>query len=248
MTSDIRDFRNNTDKIESSHPSQKMIIDFAYFREAINIEEVADLLGIETDKNGAFLCPSHNDQNHASAKMKPMCNTWRCFTCNAGGSAIDLVMAVRGGNAKDACLFLEKYFPGGIKYLQPEEDKEDYPEIPISIMKLIGMKRNPYMENVIRDKQSGINQAMSYQISKIEATNLLLDKMLNYQQNMENFYRTILSQYPALDKQAKEYLFTETKRKKQIVEPYIQMLRDYNIECTTSKDMNSMTPWLDKEA
>jgi hypothetical protein len=59
----------------------------------IPIEQSASRLGIVVTK-GKFLCPSHDDHN-PSASINPDGVHWKCFSCGAGGSAIDLVMAVR---------------------------------------------------------------------------------------------------------------------------------------------------------
>ena len=58
----------------------------------IPIVQAASRFGIEVIK-GKFLCPSHDDHD-PSASTNPDGIHWKCFSCGAGGSAIDLVKAV----------------------------------------------------------------------------------------------------------------------------------------------------------
>ena len=58
----------------------------------IPIDQAASRFGIEVVR-GKFLCPSHDDRN-PSASINPDSTHWKCFSCGAGGSAIDLVKAV----------------------------------------------------------------------------------------------------------------------------------------------------------
>jgi len=65
----------------------------------IPIANACKRLGIEVTKSGHFLCPAHGDTGKKSkvgnahiVKGKP--SNWTCFACKAGGSAIDLYMAV----------------------------------------------------------------------------------------------------------------------------------------------------------
>jgi hypothetical protein len=59
----------------------------------IPIDQAASRLGIVVTK-GKFLCPSHDDHD-PSASIDSDGVHWKCFSCGVGGSAIDLVMAVR---------------------------------------------------------------------------------------------------------------------------------------------------------
>jgi hypothetical protein len=75
-------------------PSRKVEPDLSRYANArIPIQQAASWLGVEITK-GKFLCPSHDDHD-PSASVNPDGIHWKCFPCGAGGSAIDLVMAVR---------------------------------------------------------------------------------------------------------------------------------------------------------
>lgn len=74
--------------------SRKVEPDLSRYANArIPIQQAASWLGVEITK-GKFLCPSHDDHD-PSASVNPDGIHWKCFPCGAGGSAIDLVMAVR---------------------------------------------------------------------------------------------------------------------------------------------------------
>jgi hypothetical protein len=67
----------------------------ADFKAATDTVDVAERLGLEVRRrgaNGTVRCPVHEDRS-PSCSLRPQ--GWKCFSCGAGGSAIDLVMAVR---------------------------------------------------------------------------------------------------------------------------------------------------------
>lgn len=51
--------------------------------------------GIETDYHGRFLCPFHEDKS-PSGKVYTSSGRWRCFACDIGGDAVDLVRRLHG--------------------------------------------------------------------------------------------------------------------------------------------------------
>lgn len=61
-------------------------------------------LGI-TLSHGRFLCPAHADHT-PSASISKSKNLWKCWSCGAGGNAIDLTMLVLNKNFKSACEWL----------------------------------------------------------------------------------------------------------------------------------------------
>jgi hypothetical protein len=71
-----------------------------YANARIPIEQAASRFGIEITKS-KFLCPSHDDHD-PSASVDPDGIHWKCFSCGAGGSAIDLLMAIRQCDADTA--------------------------------------------------------------------------------------------------------------------------------------------------
>lgn len=168
-------------------------IDWDFFRQEIDIEEVADLLGIERIKNGFFLCPSHGD-SRPSAQIRPKSNSWCCYTCGAGGSCLDLVQAINGGELIDAALYLNKYFPGGIKQKTPNEQAfdEEIPDIDKDLLKKIGLIRNPFIpikvRDVINEKDDRLTSKLStYTISKTDAARIVLEKAKEFRETMKSF-------------------------------------------------------------
>lgn len=61
-------------------------------------------LGI-TLRHGRFLCPAHADHS-PSASISKSKNLWKCWSCGAGGNAIDLTMLVLNKDFKEACEWL----------------------------------------------------------------------------------------------------------------------------------------------
>jgi len=81
-------------KVEPSQNPQR------YDDARIPIEQAAGRFGIEIVKD-KFLCPSHDDHD-PSASVDPDGIHWKCFSCGAGGSAIDLLMIIRQCDADTA--------------------------------------------------------------------------------------------------------------------------------------------------
>ena len=67
--------------------------DIDAIKEKLDIITVAEHLGIDVARRGDSLCPRHNGR---SLRFFQATNSWSCFGCQAGGSAIDLIMFVLG--------------------------------------------------------------------------------------------------------------------------------------------------------
>lgn len=64
-----------------------MAIDFKALNEAVDIKDVADLIGLRVDRRSFCLCPFHGDKNPS---MVVKGHRYRCFACGANGDSIDL--------------------------------------------------------------------------------------------------------------------------------------------------------------
>ncbi len=86
----------------------------------IPIKDVCERLHLE-HKNKRYRCvnPQHPDK-HPSMSIFIGSNTWKCFSCDAGGSVIDLVQFACGCEFLDACRWLAREFsiqiPEGTAY------------------------------------------------------------------------------------------------------------------------------------
>lgn len=69
----------------------------------ISIAEVARYLGVTVPKQGSTTCPlpDHEDSN-PSFSIFADGSRWKCYGCNRGGGAIDLVKEFHGGSFIDA--------------------------------------------------------------------------------------------------------------------------------------------------
>lgn len=60
-------------------------------------------------RNHWAACPFHADKT-PSLNIDSDKNRWHCFSCGAGGSAIDLVMKIRDVGFREACEIIERDF------------------------------------------------------------------------------------------------------------------------------------------
>lgn len=65
-------------------------------REISPRDYVEALTGEPVDRYGRFCCPAHDDTNPSAVAYEEPGRGWYCFTCGAGGSAIDLARFVTG--------------------------------------------------------------------------------------------------------------------------------------------------------
>ena len=84
---------------------------FTQVKELTNIVAVAERYGIEINKHNKALCIFHDDK---TASMSFKDNYFKCFSCEAKGSAIDLVMQLFNLTAIDACKKINVDFSLGL--------------------------------------------------------------------------------------------------------------------------------------
>ena len=76
--------------------------------EELNIEKVADKLGIDVKRHKA-LCFMHNDHTPSITFSKTK-NVYKCWVCGVGGGPIKLVQDKEGWTFQEACFWLAKEF------------------------------------------------------------------------------------------------------------------------------------------
>lgn len=200
----------------------KLNIDWEHFRSDIDISEVAGHLGIEMiGKGGSFLCPSHNDTNNPSARIRPKSNSWHCFTCGAGGTCLDLVQAVNGGTILEAAQYLETIYPGGIEVVGDVTEEEQEVKIPDNLLKQIGLKRNPFAVQTVRvpvasadntnEKNPVVFEQKRYYIDPLQAAELVLDHCMEYRNKHAKMVKQIEKLYPGLNQEAVTYMHEKNK-------------------------------------
>ena len=69
------------------------------------IEGVAQRLGLDVSR-GRFLCPAHTDHTPSASISRKNPGHWKCWSCGAGGNAIDLTMLVLNKDFREACEWL----------------------------------------------------------------------------------------------------------------------------------------------
>ena len=209
-------------------------IDWSFFRD-IPIWDVIEVLGLEADrKNGLFACPAHND-SHPSAKVYEEENNWHCFVCKTSGTTIDLVMHANGCNTLDAIHFLNSYFPGGIKEEELEPGMPSTPIIDTKILQAIGLKRNPFAMISINDTL--LKNRVQMEISKVDATMLILSKIDAYIEKVANFTVNVYTTFPNFEKnpEAIREINYRTMEMIDSIREYVPVLENYLIELGTSR-------------
>lgn len=220
---------------------QTMHIDFNYFRNEVDIAEVADLLGLKVSRNHSFFCPCHPDTKNPSAKIRPKNNTWKCFTCaDVGGSPLDLVQAVQGGSIRDAALFLNEYFPGGIEYV--DSDRSEIPVIPPNLLAKIGLKHNPFFSQrvcgIAQEKADKITYTAAKDFQELDqewlvcAAELVVSKCAEYLLKLKDYKTHLFHFFPELDKNARDYILQRTEEEASSV----LILRDTMMEYICDHD------------
>lgn len=211
-------------------------IDWSFFRE-IPIWDVIEVLGLETDrKNGLFTCPAHND-THPSAKVYENENNWHCFACKTSGTTIDLVMHANGCNTLEAIHFLNQYFPGGIKEEEIDPNAPIIPILPKEILSAIGVKKSPYTTVRLHDKLA--KESFNVELSKIDATMLILSKIDEYVDRITKFVSNIYTTFPELEKNPSAIREINYRTIDMIEEmkSYIPILENYLLELGTTRKL-----------
>ena len=138
---------DNQNQTSSQPKMRKLNYDQDYLKQ-VPIREIAEILGINVDVKGKFECPCHfkylgKIDEHASGSLDEARNRWNCFSCEGGGSTIDLVMETKGCNFNEAMKFLVKYYPEADK---SEEKAVSYqrPFYQTDFYQSIGFNKNPY--------------------------------------------------------------------------------------------------------
>jgi DNA primase len=74
-------------------------------KRSIDLVELFRSYGIDVKQKGAqheCCCPFHEGDDTPSLKITPDKGLWNCFGCDAGGSAVDLVMRMDGLDVAEA--------------------------------------------------------------------------------------------------------------------------------------------------
>ena len=227
------------------------------FYNSLPIDEVAELLGIEIDQKGWFLCPSasHNDTK-PSAKYDPIKNCWKCFSCpgSTGGSALNLVMEHEQLECKDAALFLSKYYPEGVKYpnnISKEDDEIEIPILDMRFLKEVGITKNPFVTHIIQgdiniDEYKGYKKYKSFKeqkelwITHRDASEMLIEKLADFIRFCTQRKTDLIREFPDFDSNAINVINDTINKKITLASTNIIMLQDYlkQLEEVEEKEKN----------
>ena len=87
-------------------------------KRAVTAKQAAEMYGLPFDRAGWARCPLHSD-HRPSLMLYDGTRGWHCFQCGAGGSVIDLVMALKGITCDQAMVRLDSDFSLGIVGRKP---------------------------------------------------------------------------------------------------------------------------------
>lgn len=82
-------------------------------KERVTVRQAAEMYGLPFDRAGWAKCPLHSDRR-PSLMLYDGARGWHCFQCGAGGSVIDLVMALKNITCDQAMVRLDSDFNLGI--------------------------------------------------------------------------------------------------------------------------------------
>ena len=94
---------------------------FQACRERVSAEEAARFYGVIPDRSGRALCPFHNDRHPSLSFHK---GYFRCWSCGASGSAIDLAARLFGLTPLGAVRKLDGDFHLGLALDRPSTPQE----------------------------------------------------------------------------------------------------------------------------
>jgi hypothetical protein len=216
---------------------QKPRFEMEYFR-MIPIKQVLNAEGIEV-VNGKFCCPGHNDSHPSAVLMKTKLNDikahvddyygWHCFVCGSGGDAISLIQTIHNYNFKEACVALWKMglVPNeAIKFKDKNEvnKEDDFPEIPVSLIRAIGLKNNPIYGGHVNIEGKSVTKIT---LPPADAAELILQKLIEYKHSIISYGKDVCRDFDGLNTDAIESIVKTTKERARQIDYYISSFRDY---------------------
>lgn len=207
---------------------KKMIIDWNHFNTLPLIPTregelgVLDVLNIEYNKRTKkFLCQEHDDTN-PSAKVSGEHNEkYRCYVCGAWGRALDLLGSVYNLSPKEAAVYLDDFFPGGI---EEREELFTAPFISKIQLQALGLKKNPLHSVSLGNK----NTPEKYTLETSEAIGLLLDKIDGYFDRTMSYIQGIFKSFPDISAEDKSYMIAKSRKDIEWSMNLKERLREYD--------------------
>jgi len=95
---------------------------FDTIKEVLPITNILTFYGVEVKKQNKALCPLHNEKS-PSFTIYPKTNSWHCFGCGIGGTAIDFVMAYCGLDSLEAAKKIDMDFGLGLFDYKPTPEE-----------------------------------------------------------------------------------------------------------------------------
>lgn len=186
-----------------------------------NEQGVLDILGIKYNRaKKNFLCIEHDDHTPSARVSGEFNEKYDCYVCNAHGTALNLVSKALNIPIIKAAIFLDEYYPGGI------EKKTEYVIAPIitrTQLSALGLKTNPLTAVYVKNGED----VEKFCIETTEATDMLIDKSLDYKQRILDYVNGVFKNFPDLSKEDKAYMVDKTFKDLEWVDVLVNSFREY---------------------
>lgn len=161
--------------------------------QALDMLDVVSSLGLEQFQTGTRIrirCPQHTNgvDKHPSCEIFRDKKTYKCWSCGASGSVIDLVMAVRGSDYHDALEFLASLTGNSDAYKEDDSYRKKAKKIPFLTLEeqnLLGLRNEP----VYVSSNMKVGREVGEQSEEI-AEDLYIDKKLSMGSPLRLLYDT----------------------------------------------------------
>ena len=258
----------------------RMKYGYEYYKDPaiVPITGVAEALGIDIFPGGRITCPcpDHADNNPSCviSDTGRTSNHFKCFSCGEGGGVLELVIAVKGGlspseywrcvNSSDpelnkkarekkneALLYIEELYPGNIEVSdKPFFSKDDFPEIPGSFWRKIGV-RDPGIPAFAK-YQTGwkidgnvhlpITESREFKISLRETADVMLSLIMDHKRKLNEYLFGVFEKFPDIDVKNRIYMSDVTDKELEECENYENELRDWLTGHSKKEDLKSELP------
>lgn len=122
-------------------------------KQSVTITQILDRYGIAI-KQGFCKCPLHEERT-GSMRVYPKTNRFKCFSCGAYGTVVDIVEKMENCDTKQAIAYLNEWYNLGLSEELTHEQKRAYAERRRQDkLKQERQKRQKQYENELHDRIS----------------------------------------------------------------------------------------------
>lgn len=248
--------------MEITRNRPKYDIDWSFYRE-LPLREVYETLFQLSEEDGTMqqrgrylwvTCQAegHNDKTPSVQIKNNRCTCWACRQLNSG-SAIDVVMTAFHCTPLEAVKTLDKYFPGGLRILEENEQEEErklqIPKYPNSFYREIGLKTNPFHPFLIKggkdSEEFKEDEKYKYQSLVSDAAGLVIDKLHEAENGVRKEIQHIQETYPSLSPKGLAEIKKDGIDKILYYEEKVEEFRKLMRQAMEIEEEEKMEDWID---